>query len=126
MVFSVSLWLYSLVNHPNARVVPGATFWSTICLGYLAGDIFSVIYSLAHFTDKVFSLVLNCCFYSCCLLGNQMTFNFWGRILYFVEASCFDTNFQKMLSGKTFFALLFPSPSPSQERHVFDSLSPGA
>lgn len=52
-----------------------------------------------------------------------MTFNFWGRILYFVDASCFDTSFQKMLSGKMCFALLFPSPSPSQERHVFDSLS---
>lgn len=46
--------------------------------------------------------------------------------MYFVDASCFDTELQKMLSGEMCFALQFPSLSPSQEKGVFGSLSPSA
>ena len=58
-------------------------------------------------SPNIFSLVLNCCLYSCCLNMNLMTFNFCGGILYFVDVSCFDTDLKKMLSGEMCFAVLF-------------------
>ena len=40
-----------------------------------------------------------------------MTFNYCGGICYSVDASCFDTDLRKMLSGEMCSVLLFLSPS---------------